>query len=79
MPSEEWGPYKALWSEHLVLARDEYTGRPVPWTHGVRRHWRVWVPAFVVLVAWQAWGARSKWWRVVCAFLTGLLAGHFFW
>lgn len=78
LPSEEWGPYKALWSRHLILARDEH-GNPTPWTHGVRRNKTLWVPVFLVVVAWLVLGSRESWRRVLLAFGLGFLAGHFFW
>lgn len=78
LPSEEWPPYRWLWT-HLALARDPATGEPTPWTHGLRRRWRVWLPLFLVALGWLVFGGRGSWWRVLLAFGLGALAGHAWW
>ena len=82
MPSEEWGPYRWLWT-HLVLATDG-RGNAVPYTHGIRANKRFWVPIFVLLfVVLFAYAlsrrARVHAWVLVALALLGFLAGHFFW
>lgn len=83
MPSEEWPPYKWVWS-HLVLARDPVTGEPTPYTHGVRRNKSVWVPIFLVLaVLLVVYGStrrtRVHVWVLLVLLVLGFLGGHFFW
>jgi len=78
IPAEDWPPYRWLWAT-VVLARDPETGQPTPYTHGVRRHPKVWIPVCAVVLAWLVWSAGRSWWRSLLAFAAGILAGHFWW
>lgn len=77
MPSEEWPPYRWVWS-HLVLGRNE-RGEPIPYTHVMRRNPKVVLPAMLGLLAvFLLWSGR-KWWPTLLAFSLGALAGHVWW
>lgn len=83
MPSEDWPPYRWLWT-HVVLARDPDTGEPTPYTHGVRRNTTVWLPIFILSAVALVWRTdTSRWgrpdWRSICCLGLGFLAGHFWW
>lgn len=78
IPAEDWPPYRWLWTR-VVLARDPNTGEATPYTHGFRRNTKTWLPVFALFLAWNLWGARASWWRVLLAFLLGALAGHLWW
>lgn len=69
IPSEEWPPYKWLWSR--------IGGRP--WTHIMRDHPSLVVPVAVAMLvlacAWAGW----HWWKVLLSFFLGMVTGHVFW
>lgn len=79
VPSEDWPPYRLLWSRLLVLARDPQTGEPTPWTHGMRRHPLATLGVILgLLLVVGLWWAR-RFWPVLVSFFLGALAGHVFW